>query len=388
MIQSPVGHESSEIRVILVGQTGLDAALRRDPAIELIRSRTPLDAIGELADPIDDTSPTRSVVIVAPDAEPDAARTRQFIDGLRLVDPHVRVLCVKNGKAGNAALYDAQVEASGVGNAEPSEALLAAIRGEAAPRAKSDPTAALDASMPPASVPSPASSSPPPALRIVGGEAEDVGTPDSSDAAGEDSGNAKDAKDARSLDDGAGVVPANGDRLLERKPSLTGVGDEHLAAEIIRGRDPRELALQVLRARLGDRRIELLDVATAEPAAAGAARVPVRWGEHDLGLLEADGVSARDLQRHADWLAAWLRLDQQHRDLRDAAYRDPLTGAWNRRYFDRFFDAALAKSRDGRHNLTLLVFDIDDFKVYNDRYGHGAGDEILIETVRLLQSVV
>ena len=58
MIQSPVGHESSEIRVILVGQTGLDAALRRDPAIELIRSRTPLDAIGELADPIVDTSPT------------------------------------------------------------------------------------------------------------------------------------------------------------------------------------------------------------------------------------------------------------------------------------------------------------------------------------------
>ncbi|MEZ6233147.1 MAG: GGDEF domain-containing protein, partial [Phycisphaerales bacterium] len=172
------------------------------------------------------------------------------------------------------------------------------------------------------------------------------------------------------------------------KPSLTGVGDEHLAAEIIRGRDPRELALQVLRARLGDRRIELLDVATAEPAAPDAARVPVRWGEHDLGLLEADGVSPADLQRHADWLAAWLRLDQQHRDLRDAAYRDPLTGAWNRRYFDRFFDAALAKSRDGRHNLTLLVFDIDDFKVYNDRYGHGAGDEILIETVRLLQSVV
>ena len=227
-----------------------------------------------------------------------------------------------------------------------------------------------------------------PAKKTAAKKAEDVGTPDSSDAAGEDSGNAKDAKDARSLDDGAGVVPANGDRLLERKPSLTGVGDEHLAAEIIRGRDPRELALQVLRARLGDRRIELLDVATAEPAAAGAARVPVRWGEHDLGLLEADGVSARDLQRHADWLAAWLRLDQQHRDLRDAAYRDPLTGAWNRRYFDRFFDAALAKSRDGRHNLTLLVFDIDDFKVYNDRYGHGAGDEILIETVRLLQSVV
>ncbi|MEZ6235657.1 MAG: hypothetical protein R3B68_15855, partial [Phycisphaerales bacterium] len=245
MIQSPVGHESSEIRVILVGQTGLDAALRRDPAIELIRSRTPLDAIGELADPIDDTSPTRSVVIVAPDAEPDAARTRQFIDGLRLVDPHVRVLCVKNGKPGHSGLYDAQVEATGVGSAEPSEALLAVIRGEAVPRAKARPTATLDASMPPASMPSPASSPQPPALRIVGGEVEETGTPDSADAAGVEFENAKDAKDATvagRVGEGVAAAPADADRLLERKPSLTGVGDEHLAAEIIRGRDPRELA--------------------------------------------------------------------------------------------------------------------------------------------------
>jgi two-component system cell cycle response regulator len=99
-------------------------------------------------------------------------------------------------------------------------------------------------------------------------------------------------------------------------------------------------------------------------------------------------VAPGELQRHADWLATWLRLGEQHRELREAAYRDSLTGAWNRRYFDRFFAAALARSRDGRHNLTLLVFDIDDFKVYNDRYGHAAGDEILIETVRLLQATV
>jgi diguanylate cyclase (GGDEF)-like protein len=51
-------------------------------------------------------------------------------------------------------------------------------------------------------------------------------------------------------------------------------------------------------------------------------------------------------------------------------------------------DAAIGQARKARRSLTLMVFDIDDFKKYNDAFGHAAGDEILIETVRLLNSVI
>ena len=49
---------------------------------------------------------------------------------------------------------------------------------------------------------------------------------------------------------------------------------------------------------------------------------------------------------------------------------------------------AIAEARRIRRQLTVMVFDIDDFKTYNDRYGHSAGDTILRETVQLLGSTI
>ncbi len=59
------------------------------------------------------------------------------------------------------------------------------------------------------------------------------------------------------------------------------------------------------------------------------------------------------------------------------AERDFLTGAFNRKAFDRRLDDALAQSKSDRLELTLMMIDIDHFKHFNDNFGHLIGDEVL-----------
>jgi diguanylate cyclase (GGDEF)-like protein len=64
---------------------------------------------------------------------------------------------------------------------------------------------------------------------------------------------------------------------------------------------------------------------------------------------------------------------------------DPLTGAANRRHADGVLRQLLA---GGRHNVGVLITDVDDFKRVNDEHGHRAGDEVLVEVVARLEHAV
>lgn len=102
----------------------------------------------------------------------------------------------------------------------------------------------------------------------------------------------------------------------------------------------------------------------------------------------ASRMAARDeLSRWCDWLARWLELEHRFRQHHRDAVRDELTGAWNRRAFFDFLGTTLLEARDRRRPVNVMVFDIDDFKRFNDDHGHAAGDVILRETVTLLESV-
>jgi two-component system cell cycle response regulator len=68
------------------------------------------------------------------------------------------------------------------------------------------------------------------------------------------------------------------------------------------------------------------------------------------------------------------------------ATEDDLTGLKNRRYAREFLRQILERGKQENMRLTLLIFDIDNFKHYNDAYGHAAGDEILRQAALLMRN--
>jgi diguanylate cyclase (GGDEF)-like protein len=83
-------------------------------------------------------------------------------------------------------------------------------------------------------------------------------------------------------------------------------------------------------------------------------------------------------QRSRETTAAALAAEQAN------ARRDQLTGAPNRRAFEEAMTAEHARVVRGAVPAGLFVIDLDRFKSVNDRFGHGVGDEVLIEVVRRL----
>src|ERR1700730_278587 len=68
---------------------------------------------------------------------------------------------------------------------------------------------------------------------------------------------------------------------------------------------------------------------------------------------------------------------EELRKLQINATTDPLTGLYNRRFFDDYFEKELNRSIRYSHRLALVVFDLHRFKEVNDRFGHPQGDVLL-----------
>ena len=102
-----------------------------------------------------------------------------------------------------------------------------------------------------------------------------------------------------------------------------------------------------------------------------------------LGTGRKDEIG--QLSQEFDRLLA--RIDAQAQDLTALSFDDALTGVKNRRYLDEQLATDWSLLQRTQQPLALLLFDIDDFKRYNDVYGHRQGDRALIAVAKAAEGI-
>ncbi|HEY0798059.1 MAG TPA: diguanylate cyclase, partial [Candidatus Baltobacteraceae bacterium] len=121
--------------------------------------------------------------------------------------------------------------------------------------------------------------------------------------------------------------------------------------------------------------------------------VPIRFGERILGAIvvetasRADGELVMLLESCGLFAGARLNRDallQSTARYEQLAFTDGLTGVANRRRFDEVLAAEWKRATHERRPITLLMMDLDYFKLFNDNYGHQAGDLCLQQVARAL----
>jgi diguanylate cyclase (GGDEF)-like protein len=122
--------------------------------------------------------------------------------------------------------------------------------------------------------------------------------------------------------------------------------------------------------------------ATADEGSLGALAVYWRRDVDDLDEEELAG-----LEELAHNSARAIENARRYKAVHDLAELDPLSGLYNRRYFEDTLAREVKRAQRYRRRLALLVFDVDGLKAINDEHGHLAGDALLLETADRLRSV-
>jgi diguanylate cyclase (GGDEF)-like protein len=129
----------------------------------------------------------------------------------------------------------------------------------------------------------------------------------------------------------------------------------------------------------------------------GGLAVPLEESGSRIGYLAVYSRSAgrrfdeedvRQLEELSERAAPAIENAQRFREARQLADLDALTGLHNRRYFHETLARECARAHRYNRRLGLVIFDIDDFKVVNDRIGHLAADAVLAEAAARVREVV
>jgi len=156
--------------------------------------------------------------------------------------------------------------------------------------------------------------------------------------------------------------------VRDRRPSIWYHDDASLTAEDLADMDHwGELSSISLPLIYTDEVIGLIDV--------GESRTMRRWTEDDMRFLQAIADQAAIAIVNA---RAYTRLAEQ-------AITDELTGLFNHRHFNEHLRQEVATARRYGQELSLVMIDVDDFKTFNDRFGHPQGDRVLVELAEIFR---
>src|SRR6185369_15494515 len=122
---------------------------------------------------------------------------------------------------------------------------------------------------------------------------------------------------------------------------------------------------------IGDRKIGVLNVTDKNGGGI--------FDEVDLGLLEIIGPQVALALERAEW-------QERATEFQVMSITDPLTTLTNRRYLEKRLTEELNRSKRYDYPMSFLMIDIDDFKSYNDKNGHQAGDVALKMTAHCLET--
>jgi diguanylate cyclase (GGDEF)-like protein len=110
-----------------------------------------------------------------------------------------------------------------------------------------------------------------------------------------------------------------------------------------------------------------------------------------MGLPKGHGVESAYGSRDREMVFALCQTlelvlgnIQQFRKIEELSYTDSMTRLYNYRYFYKRLSEEILRAKRFNRNLALTIFDLDDFKVFNDSYGHQTGDHLLRQLGRLL----
>ena len=123
--------------------------------------------------------------------------------------------------------------------------------------------------------------------------------------------------------------------------------------------------------------------------------IPLKAKDKVNGIIVADNFITRDpitkddirmLTMLANQAGLAIENSQLYEKTVMRAHLDSLTELWNHGYFQFMFQSELEKAKATQNSLSLIMVDIDDFKIYNDTLGHQAGDKTLKELATLLKN--